>query len=131
MSQENVEVMRAQYEDLGRTGDLNREWYDPDATFDASRLPGFGLYQGFDEFAAAWREYRDTFDGWWIEVDALLAGQGDRVFAAVRDGGRIAASGDEVRQPIFHVSEVRGDKIAAWTAFLDRSEALEAAGLQE
>jgi hypothetical protein len=26
---------------------------------------------------------------------------------------------------------VRGDKIAAWTAFLDRAEALEAAGLSE
>jgi ketosteroid isomerase-like protein len=131
MSQENVEVVRAQYEVLGRTGDLNREWYDPDATFDASRLPGFALYQGFDQFHPAWAEYRDTFDGWWIEVDELLAGEEDRVFAAVRDGGRIAASGDEVRQRIFHVFEVRGDKVATWTAFLDRAEALKAAGLSE
>jgi hypothetical protein len=63
---------------------LNRDDYAVDATFDASRLPGFGVYSGFDEFNAAWSAYRDTFDDWWIEVEELLDGKGDRVFAAVR-----------------------------------------------
>jgi ketosteroid isomerase-like protein len=131
MSQENVEIMRAGYEYLNRVGEPNREDYAPDATFDASRLPGFGIYQGFDEFYAAWLPYRDTFDEWWTEVDELLDGQGDRVFAAVRDGGRMKASNDEVRQRIFHVWELQAGKIVAWTAFLRRSDALEAAGLRE
>jgi ketosteroid isomerase-like protein len=131
MSRENVEAVRAVYEHLSRTGEPDREGYAPDGTFDGSRLPGFGVYQSFDEFYAAWREYRDTFDEWWIEVEELLDGQGNRVFAAVRDGGRIKASGGEVRQALFHVSELRAGKIVAFTVFLDRSEALEAAGLSE
>jgi ketosteroid isomerase-like protein len=131
MSEENVEVMRVLYERLRQTGEPDREVYAPDATFDASRLPGFGIYRGFDEFYAAWLPYRDTFDDWWIEVDELLDGEGGCVFAAVRDGGRMKASGGEVRQRVFHVSELRGGKTVALTVFLDRSEALEAAGLEE
>jgi hypothetical protein len=41
------------------------------------------------------------------------------------------ASGSEVRQQVFHVSELRAGKTVVWTAFLERSEALEAAGLRE
>jgi ketosteroid isomerase-like protein len=128
MSQENIEVMRVAYDHLNQTGEPDREVYAPDATFDASRLPGFGIYRGFDEFYAAWLPYRDTFDDWWIEVDELLDGEGGCVFAAVRDGGRMKASGGEVRQRVFHVSELRGGKTVALTVFVDRSEALEAAG---
>jgi hypothetical protein len=86
MSQENVEVVRTQYERLNRVGEGNQDDYAPDATFDGSRLPGFGIYRGLDDFLATWLPYRDTFDQWWIEVDELLGGQGERVFAAVRDG---------------------------------------------
>ena len=96
-----------------------------------SRLPGFGVYRGFDDFCAAWIQYRDTFDDWWVEVEELLDGKRNRVFAAVRDGGRMRASGSEVRQQVFHVYELRKGKTVAWTAFLERTEALEAAGLRE
>jgi ketosteroid isomerase-like protein len=131
MSQQNVEAIRVIYDRLNRTGELNRDDWAADATFDASRLPDFGIYRGFDEFYAAWSPYRDTFDEWWIEVEELLDGKGNRVFAAVRDGGRMKASGSEVRQQFFHVSELRAVKIVAWTVFLERSEALEAAGLRD
>src|SRR6476620_7178629 len=128
MSQENVEAIRVIYDRLNQTGEANREDFAPDATFDGSRLPGFGVY-GFDEFYAAWLQYRDTFERWWIEVEALLSGQGERVFAAVRDGGRMTASGTEVHQRVFHVFELRGGRVIAQTFFLNRDEALEAAGL--
>jgi ketosteroid isomerase-like protein len=131
MSQENVKAIRVQYDQLNRLGEPHREGFAPDATFDASRLPGFGIYRGPDEFYAAWRQYRDTFAEWWIEVEELRDGQGERVFAAVRDGGRMKASGGEVRQPVFHVWELRTGKIVGWTVFLDRSEAVEAVGLSE
>ena len=130
MSQENVEAIRVLYDHLNRTGEPNREDYAPDATFDASRLAGFGIYQGFDAFSAAWLPYRETLEEWWIEVEELLDGREDRVFAAVRDGGRMKASGGEVRQRVLHVWELRAGKIVAWTVFLDRSEALEAVGLR-
>jgi ketosteroid isomerase-like protein len=131
MSQDNVEIVRLLYERLNRTARLDRNAYVGDATFDASRLPGFGTYTGFDEFNAAWTQYRDTFDNWWIEVEELLEGKGNRVFVAVRDGGRLKASGSEVRQQFFHVCEMQAGKVTAWADFLDRSEALEAAGLRQ
>jgi ketosteroid isomerase-like protein len=130
MSQENVEAIRVVYDRLNQTREANRDWYAPDATLDGSRLPGLGVW-GFDQFYAAWLEYRDTFDEWWIEVEELLDGQGERVFAAVRDGGRLKASGAEVHQRVFHVWELQGGKIIAQTFFLNRAEALEAAGLSE
>jgi ketosteroid isomerase-like protein len=131
MSQKNVESIRARYDHLNRVGEVTREDLAPDATFDVSRLPGFGFYRAFDEFYAEWLSYRDTFDDWGIEVEDLLEGRGGCVFAAIRDGGRMKASGVEVRQRVFHVWELRAGKIVAWTVFLDRSEALEAAGLSE
>ena len=131
MSQENVETVRVIYDRLNQTGEPKREDVAPDATFDGSRLPGFGIYRGFDEFYAAWLQYRDTFDEWRIDVYELLDGQGERVFAAVQDVGRIKASGGEIRQRAFHVWELRGGKIIAQTFFLNRAEALEAAGLSE
>ncbi len=131
MSQENVEMAKRFYDRLNQTGEANREVFAPDATFDVSRFPGFGVYRGFDEFYAAWLQYRDTFDEWGIDVEELLDGEGERVFAAVEDGGRMKATGGEVRQRAFHVWELRGGKIIALAFFLNRSEALEAAGLSE
>src|SRR5690242_8533463 len=129
MSQENVELVRAQYEHLNRFGEPKREDYAADAIFDSTRIVGFGIYRDRAEFVAAWLEYRDTFDEWGIEVDEVLDGPEDRVFVALQDGGRMKASGGEVRNHLFHVWELRDGKIAAWTVFLDRSPALEAAGL--
>jgi hypothetical protein len=131
MSQENVDAIRAVYEHLNRTGEVNPEAVGAEPIFDGSRVPGFALYRSLDSFYADWLPYRDTFDDWWIEVEELRDGRGDCVFAAVRDGGRLKETGSEVRQPVFHVWEVRAGKIVGWIAFLDRSEALEAAGLHE
>jgi ketosteroid isomerase-like protein len=131
MSQEDVKIVRSNYDHLNEVGEPNREIYVPDLVADGSRLPGFGIYQDLDAFLAAWLEYRNTFDEWWIEVEEVLDGQGERVFAAVRDGGRMKSSRSEVRNRLFHVWELREGKIVALTVFLDRTEALEAVGLRE
>jgi hypothetical protein len=62
MSRENVEIMRVLYDRLNQTGEPSPATYAADATFDASRLPGFGIYRGFDECYAAWLPHRDAFD---------------------------------------------------------------------
>jgi hypothetical protein len=61
MSQENVEVVRVLYDRLNQTGEPSPATYAADATFDASRLPGFGICRGFDEFHAVWLPQMDTF----------------------------------------------------------------------
>ena len=129
MSEENVEIIRAVYDDLNRFGEPNPERFAPDAKFDASRFPGFGIYRGSDEFLAAWRPYRQTFDEWRVRVEELIDCPGGRVFGAARDGGRIKDSGGEVSNLYFHVWELDAGKVVVWTVFTDRSPALEAAGL--
>jgi ketosteroid isomerase-like protein len=131
MSQENVEIVRAGYDHLNQVGEANRELFDPDATIDATRLPGFGFYRDVDAFVAAWLPYRDTFDEWRIEVEQLIEGRRERVIAFVHDGGRIKGSTREILQPVFHVYEFRAGKVVSLQIFLDRAEALEAVGLSE
>ena len=126
---ENVEIVSSNYEHLRQVGEPDREIYALDVVCDASRVPGFGTYRALDDFLSAWREYRNTFDKWCTDVEELR-GHGARVFARVRDRGRMK-SGGEVSNHYFHVWELREDKVVAWTVFLDRSEALEAAGLSE
>jgi ketosteroid isomerase-like protein len=131
MAHENVRIVRANYEHLSRVGDVDWALVDPAATFDASRLPGFGVYRGRDEFHAAWLPYKYAFDNWDIEVEELIEGRGDRVFAAITDGGRIKGSNDEVFNRFFHGWQLWEGRITGWAVFLDSSEALEAAGLRD
>jgi hypothetical protein len=132
MSLEDVEkVVRSIYERLNRTGEPTPSDYAPDATFDGSRVPGLGISQGLNQWLADWVPYRDTFDEWRIEVEESLVGPGDRVFAAIRDGGRLKGSGAELRQTAFHVWELHGGQVVGLTIYLNRAEALEAAGISE
>jgi len=51
----------------------------------------------------------------------------------VRATGRLrgAASGISFVSPLFQIFTLRGGKIMTWRDFLDRADALEAAGLSE
>jgi hypothetical protein len=131
MSNENLTAIEGLYEHLNRAGELSPGDYTLNATFDASRIAGFSTYRSFDDFYADWLPYRKTFDEWSVEVEELLEGEEERFFVAVRDHGRMKASGGEVQNRVFHVWELRTGKVTAWTVYLDRAEALEAAGLSE
>ena len=131
MSLDNVEIIRACYDDLNRLGEPNADRFAPTATFDASRFLGFSSYRGRDEFLAAWRPYRETFDQWQVTVDELVDGPGGRVFAATRERGRIKESSGEISNRFFHVWELSAGRIVAWTVFTERSSALKASGLPD
>jgi ketosteroid isomerase-like protein len=60
-------------------------------------------------------------------VDPLTAG----LITAVRDGGRMRGTDSEVRNRFFHAWTFRDGKVVHISAHLDRSRALEAAGLSE
>src|SRR3954453_4451358 len=123
MSRKNVERARAGYDYLNRVGEPNRELVDPEVTFDATSLPGFGSYRSLDAFLTDWFPYRDTFDEWRIEVGELVEGRGGGVFVSIRDGGRLQGSNREVFQHAFHVQEFQAGKVVRFHLFLDRSEA--------
>ena len=133
MSQENVEIIRLMYEHFNRTGEPDWELFGPEAEFDATAVVGFGRYQinaGREEIMRILGDYAAAFEDWRIEPEEIIDA-GDQVVAAVRDGGRLRGTDDEVYNRFTHIWTFRSGKVVRWKTFTDRAEALEAAGLSE
>ena len=136
MSEENVEIVRAQIDAYNR-GDYDAalalldeevEWQVPEvAALDA---PASGIVQGRARVAEQFARWLEAWETHAFQVTDALS-QGDDVFIAGLQVGRGRHSGLDIRLPTFHVFTVRDQKIVAMRAFPERAEALEAAGLEE
>jgi uncharacterized protein len=136
MSEENVEVVRAQIDAYNR-GDYDAalalldeevEWHVPEvAALDA---PASGIVQGRARVAEQFARWLEAWETHAFQVTDALS-RGDDVFIAGLQVGRGRHSGLYIRVPTFHVFTVRDQKIVAMRAFPERAEALEAAGLSE
>jgi ketosteroid isomerase-like protein len=130
MSQENVEVVRALFEQW-REGDYSAtDWADPDIEF-VMKVPGAATSRGLEEMQASWREFLRA----WQEfrgVPKEVIDVGDQVLVLTEFGGR----GHESRVPIrgmrgaalFTFEDTKVVRLALYT---DREEARKAAGLSE
>jgi ketosteroid isomerase-like protein len=152
MSQENVEIVRRYYEATQRL--FAAYWNEPrsavetlragDAPPDAvemvrvlhpnvewtTALTGVtyrsydGLAIGFDEMVGAAQDYR-------VEVQEVTDLADDRVLAVLEVGMKGKASEIDVNAAIFVAVTVRDGLIIRMDEHLERTEALEAAGLKE
>jgi ketosteroid isomerase-like protein len=133
MSQENVEIVRAQYasfQALGEGADVRSHFlrfFAADAEYwpveEIDAICGHdALIRYTERWLDAWDSYRD-------QVDEIIDG-GEVVVGAVTVHGRGMGSGVEVAQTMFHVFEIRDAKITRLREYLDRGQALEAAGLR-
>lgn len=104
----------------------------PDIEFDYSGATPDGLRgSGAEQFAEALGAWAGTFENWTVEpVEFIDAGK-DQVLVAVRDGGRIKASGSDVSNEFFHLWTFRDGQAVRFAAFARREDALEAAKLEE
>ena len=96
----------------------------------APELESGGTYvgaAGFVEFMDAWTS---DFDDWTIELTEVRDG-GDRVLAFARQRAVGRGSGVSVEMDFGMLVTLRDGVITDTRAYLDRSEALAAAGLQE
>jgi ketosteroid isomerase-like protein len=128
MSQENVELVKAVFRgwnDAGVDGML------PFFHEDIEYLPmERASVHGHD----ALRRYFERLLEPWAEFDVgptEFLDAGDYVFNGVAMNGRGRGSGVEVRMEYWQVWLIRGERAARWEEYLDRTEALEAAGLSE
>jgi len=135
MSEENVEIVRRVYEAAAsRNGDAVLDLYDPDVELDATRL---GLVSSSEELYHRHEGLRSLFREWheaWGSIEYSyeeLIDAGDQVVSVVTRHARGRASGIEVERPFALLWTVREGKVARLVWFLDRAEALEAAGLSE
>jgi len=130
MSEENVEIVRRAFEAVNARLEFPRELFHPDCELDLTDSGG-PVLQGIGAAQETMREYWETFDAFQYEIEEVIHADEEHVVVSVRDGGRMKGSGAEVWTRFFDVVTLRQDKIVRLSAHLDRSRALEAAGLSE
>ena len=132
MLEENVENTRRGIDAWNR-GDLD-EWlagFAPEAEWHTTgRFADEGVYRGQAGLERFWAEVREDIEGPSVSVSDIRA-IGDRVFYAVTGRGRGKRSGVPVERPIWFVSTFRDGLVVRLETYVDRAEALEAAGLEE
>jgi ketosteroid isomerase-like protein len=128
MSQENVETVRKLFDAYLR-GD-----YAEAMTYLASDVV-YGVGQelparGPDAVREMWERWESDWDALRTEPEEFVDA-GDHVVVSVRYSGRGKGSGIAFDDRLFDVYTVRGGKCVRKLEFRERSEALEAAGLDE
>jgi ketosteroid isomerase-like protein len=134
MSQENVEAHNRAIEALNRRNiEAMLENFDSEVEWHPATQASFGgepVYRGHEGVRALFRDFYAAFAELHIEPSEVRD-LGDRTLAIGRMRARGGGSGAETESSWGSLAEYRNGKaVRIWT-FLDREEALEAAGLSE
>jgi ketosteroid isomerase-like protein len=133
MADTRVEIVRAAYDAFNR-GDYE-SWlaaYDEDGEFyDLAEAPDTGMLRGHAGLRAWIARLRDALgEGFRFEPQAIA--EGDGVFVVdTRVVGVGVASGIPVDMTVYIVLRLRDRKVVWSKPFVDRAEALKAAGVKE
>jgi ketosteroid isomerase-like protein len=130
MSQENVEVVRRAYKlvEVQGVDGLLELATDDVVWISDSRFPGGGRHSG-KENVQHWLRQLWIYDEVSIKVEEVID-LDDRALGITRFHG-VAAGAPTVDWPWCHLFTFRDGRICRAQSFLDRAEALEAAGLRE
>ncbi len=88
-------------------------------------------YRGYNALARGFDQVVDAAQNYGIEIQAVSDLGGNQVLAVVEAGMRGRATDIDVKAGIFIVVSVRNGLITRMDEYLERAEALEAAGLSE
>jgi ketosteroid isomerase-like protein len=132
MSEENVENVRRSIDAWNRD-DLDG-WlagFAPEAELHTTgRFPDERVYRGRPGLERYWAEIHEAAEEINISISDLRA-SGDKVLQAMTARGRGKLSKVPVEQPIWVVTTLRDGLAVRVENYVDRAEALEAAGLRE
>ena len=130
MSQENVELVRRAYERLnGGDVDALIELCDPSFRLDMSeRVFNPQTYEGHEGIRRFYEDVRDVWGEYRWDAEELLDA-GESVVALLRAQGRGRGSGLEIDRRIAMLWAVRSGRATSVRLYVNRDEALEAAGL--
>jgi ketosteroid isomerase-like protein len=132
---ENLEIVRQIYGAAARRdAQTILALYDPEVELDASVLgiegQGGDIFRGHDGLRSLFRQWHEAWGQ--IEYDYQeLVDAGEQVISVVTRHARGRASGAKVERPFALLWTLREGKVIRVVWFLDRTEALEAAGLGE
>jgi ketosteroid isomerase-like protein len=133
MSQENVELFRKALEAYNRRDiEAILEIWHPEAEWYpfTAQVEGDNAYHGHEGLRQWWANVEATFEEREASVEEVRD-LGDAVVALGHLRARGMGSGIEIDQVVFHLARFRHGKVAHWKLYLNRAEALEAAGLRE
>jgi ketosteroid isomerase-like protein len=88
------------------------------------------VFHGHDGYVKLWRYWLDAFGDIRWDPEEMLD-LGDKLLVTTRQRGRGSGSGVAVSEPVFQLFTFRRGLVVRQEDFLDRSKALEAAGLRE
>ena len=132
MSQENAEIVVGAYARYNAGERVPELWFwHPDAEYHAAREdPDSAVHCGIDAIRQQFANWHEAYPDLKVEVVDARA-NGDQVFLWVRFVGHGAASGIPLEMEPAHIYTMRDGKAAKVVEYMDRNEALEAAGLSE
>jgi ketosteroid isomerase-like protein len=134
MSEENVENLLQAVEAFNRKdADAFVALASPEVEWeDAMFWSGVArTYRGRDELREWFNEVEEAWESIHVEVEEITEAGDDRAFAELFLTGRGAGSGVETELRVWQVNWFVDGKTARRRVFLERAEALEAAGLSE
>jgi ketosteroid isomerase-like protein len=130
VSQTNVEIVLDGYARFNAGEQIPELWFwHPDAEYHAAREdPDSAVHRGIDAIRRQFASWLDAYPD--LTVEPLEArGQDDKVFLWVRFAGHGAASGAPLEMELAHVYTLRDGKAVRAVEYMDRDEAVQAAGL--
>ena len=135
MSQETIAILRRGHEAFSR-GDISvvmKQLVTPDVEWGATgAFPGVeGLYRGAGAIQAWMDVIRSEWEEFDVALDDVLHDGDDVLVVAELLRGRGRSSGAQVEMRVFAAYWFAEGRIRKRTAFTERAEALEAAGLSE
>jgi ketosteroid isomerase-like protein len=132
MLADNVETLRRYHELLNETGEIATELLDPEVEmhmFRGSPIPG--PYRGHDGVRRWHEDTFDVIDAWRLELDEAITGDDPDMMVAInRFVGRMKHTNLPANFPLAVVVRFRNGRIVRFDGYRERSEAVEAAGIE-
>jgi ketosteroid isomerase-like protein len=99
------------------------EWVDP------PEIPDGGVHVGLEAVRESWSNYLEALEDWTVEPEEIVL-SGDEILVRSRVTGTARIGGAPLDLELFQVWTARDGKLVRHRGFLDRRQALGAAGIE-
>jgi uncharacterized protein len=132
MSQENIDRLRRGYEAFARRDlDAALEMMDPEIeAHDAPEAPDAAVHHGGEAVRRDWEQMFALFEDFTIDIEEVFDAS-EELVVFLRLSGRGRESGAGVDARMAHIWTLREGQAIRLRQYLDRAEALAAAGVSE